>query len=315
MTRAGIALLLLASGCTAASRPFVPPPSVSTDRMQPLPADCTLDRPEDGVLLDDGSLIVADRHHGLRMLEADGSHRPWGELTAAGYDADRGAISNGVSLTPDRRHVVLTDVIGGSIWLVPLDTGKSALLHQHPYGVNAARMDSLGGVWFTQSTAVTFEGGHDRLLAPFSDATLTDGVLWHLAPGASQPTVVLDGLHLANGLALDEANGRIHVAEMIPNRVWHGDVDLEAGTADTWTASITPKHPDNLELDGVGGLWVTCPGDRTVGVIDLATGQWHTVLDVPASSACGLPTGMVLDAQGQLHAVTGLGEALVRVNR
>ena len=42
------------------------------------PADRSLVRPEDGVALADGRLIVADQEHGLRLLAGDGSHRPFG---------------------------------------------------------------------------------------------------------------------------------------------------------------------------------------------------------------------------------------------
>ena len=49
------------------------------------PTDRSLLRPEDGVILPDGRLIVADQAHGLRLIHNDGVHRPFGRFAAAGY--------------------------------------------------------------------------------------------------------------------------------------------------------------------------------------------------------------------------------------
>ena len=151
------------------------------------------------------------------------------------------------------------------------------------------------------------------ILAPFGDPSLRDGALWHLPAGSSEPRIVRGDLCLANGLAIDEQGNRIYVAEMIGDRVWHADVDFSSGKVGPWASIGTPQHPDNVELDGKGGLWVTCPSVRQVGVIDLSTQQWHHVMDIPTTAACGLPTGMVLDDKGDLHAVTGLGSAVLRI--
>lgn len=58
------------------------------------PADRSLTRPEDGIALPDGRLIVADQVHGLRLIELDGTHRPFGNLAAAG------CCASGLTSTP-----------------------------------------------------------------------------------------------------------------------------------------------------------------------------------------------------------------------
>src|SRR6056297_1230963 len=65
------------------------------------PADRTLVRPEDGVMLADGTLLVADQVHGLAALDPDGSKRPFGDFASAGYihaPPDRSAGPNGVAM-------------------------------------------------------------------------------------------------------------------------------------------------------------------------------------------------------------------------
>ena len=44
------------------------------------PADRPLSRAEDGVFLNDGTLIVADQRYGLAKIEVDGTVEPFGNL-------------------------------------------------------------------------------------------------------------------------------------------------------------------------------------------------------------------------------------------
>jgi len=82
------------------------------------PADRSLVRPEDGVVLPDGTLLVADQAHGLIVLSPDGTTKPFGEFAAAGYvhePPDRKAGPNGVAFesTRGRRvHLLSSNLIG-----------------------------------------------------------------------------------------------------------------------------------------------------------------------------------------------------------
>jgi hypothetical protein len=73
----------------------------SGDATMVFPADRSLARPEDGIALPDGRLLVADQVHGLRLIETDGTTTPFGDLAAAGYahhPPDHNGGANGVSL-------------------------------------------------------------------------------------------------------------------------------------------------------------------------------------------------------------------------
>src|SRR5262245_3019709 len=141
-------------------------PSWSYDSTQVFPADGSLLRPEDGVALPDGRLIVADQQHGLRLVEQDGSSKPFGNLVAAGYrhrPPERNGGANGVSLEPDGSHLLVADVFGAAIYRVDVASGETEKLYQHRYGINTAVRDSRGAIWFTQSARNTPEDGEPRL--------------------------------------------------------------------------------------------------------------------------------------------------------
>ena len=119
------------------------------------PADGSLLRPEDGEVLPDGRMIVADQIAGLRLISADGSSRPFGRFAEAGYQHEPPDIiggPNGVTIEPSGTHLLVADVYRGGLYRVEIATEKTTLIYQHPYGINVARRDRAGGIWFTQSS-------------------------------------------------------------------------------------------------------------------------------------------------------------------
>src|SRR6056297_3308546 len=120
-----------------------------------VPADRSLVRPEDGVMLVDGTLLIADQIHGLVALDPEGAKRPFGDFASAGYvhePPERSAGPNGVAMEPDGIHVLVADILTGAIYRVNTETEQVVRIHQHEFGANSARRDSSGAVWFTQST-------------------------------------------------------------------------------------------------------------------------------------------------------------------
>ena len=104
-----IVLLALASGCGHHDAALQDLPVWTFDASQIFPADRTLARPEDGVALADGRLIVADQEVGLRLVEKDGSSQPFGDLAGAGYahrPPERHGAVNGISLEPGGTHLL-----------------------------------------------------------------------------------------------------------------------------------------------------------------------------------------------------------------
>jgi sugar lactone lactonase YvrE len=319
------------------------------DSAMVFPADRSLARPEDGVALADGRLIVSDQVHGLRLVAPDGSSRPFGDLSLAGYShrppAHAGG-ANGVSLEPDGTHVLLADVFGGGIYRVDVAGGPGEKIFQHRYGVNTAIRDSKGAIWFTQSAENTPEEGERRMWESV-DAARADGALLRLpfsdGKPASEPLLVLDSLRFANGLAIDEAAGYLYLSETTAGRVVRYRVDLAAGTVTEPAVIADGMMADNLELDGAGRLWIASPTGNEIVVVTTATGERQSVfrLQTPAQADVarefvrrggagqsrmelitpaywaplpGMLTGVIVGPTGPVY-LSGLGNALLKLPR
>jgi sugar lactone lactonase YvrE len=345
-----LCLAVLCAGCAAAEQEVAPLPQWSFALEMIVPGNGSLVRPEDGVALPDGRLLVADQAHGLRLLSPDGSSRPFGNLAAAGYQHDPPRIvggANSVALELSGTHVLVSDVYRGGIYRVDIASESSERVYQHRYGVNSARTDRSGGIWFTQSTQNTPERGEEELWRAV-DSALADGALLYLAPpgpgGERAAVSLVEGLFFANGIALDEDAGYLYLAETLGGRVSRYRLDVAAGRVSDPQVVLEILGPDNIELDRHGRLWIAAPLRSEIVVLDPATDVARSVFRIssPESDRTietiegrlrdGLPwldlmtptlwepgpgaiTGIILSpADGPVY-VTGLGTALIRLDR
>ena len=91
------------------------------------PGDGSLSRPEDGVAFADGRVIVADQAKGLRLIEKDGSNRPFGNFTDAGFvhkPPEIVAGPNGLFLEHDKQHLLMCDIGNGKIYRINIASEK-----------------------------------------------------------------------------------------------------------------------------------------------------------------------------------------------
>lgn len=312
------------------------------------PADRGLLRAEDGVQLDDGTLIVADQRHGLVKVASDGTFEPFGNFAAVGFGQEPAGVvpgPNGVHLDPDGKHVVVADVFTGRIYRTNIKAGTTELVYAHPFGANTAITDSTGAVWFTQSTE---NQGEERLFVAV-DKAMSDGAVYRLSAAedgqlASEPELVVDGLKFANGFHLDEANGRFYLSETMANRVLVFTLDVAAGTLSDRKVLAEVPSPDNMRLAPDGSLWVASPASNQVIAIDSDTGTTRVVFDAQTEAGAksvqewlrrsaagesasdllnpevqgempGVLTGVIIGREDQPFYVSNLGNALVKVER
>ncbi|HET9448399.1 MAG TPA: SMP-30/gluconolactonase/LRE family protein [Steroidobacteraceae bacterium] len=338
---AGVVSAAALVGCAAAA---------SDGRL--VPAAKGLVRPEDGVVLRDGRILVADQEHGLRVIAADESTRPFGRFAQAGYvhaPPAQTAGPNGVAMEPDGAHVLVADVFTGAIYRVNIATEATERIYTHEFGVNTAVRDSAGAIWFTQSTEN--RSGPDsvaRLFEPFNKYS-ADGALYRIAPpaahGASAPARrVLEGLSFANGIAIDEKRGVIYFAETLNDRITSYRLSVKSGDLSDRRVVATVSGPDNVELDEQGRLWVASPVQSAIHIVDPASGavnmafrshtatservvaEWdrrkaarEPLLELFAPDLWaplpGAVTGVILTPGGGPAYLSGLGDALVRIDR
>jgi sugar lactone lactonase YvrE len=324
-------------------------PTWTYDSAFVFPADRSLFRPEDGIALPDGRLIVADQVSGLRLVELDGSSKPFGGLAGAGYThrpPHHPGGANGVSLEPGGTHLLLADVFGAAIYRVDVSSGATEKVYQHRYGINTAVRDSRGAIWFTQSTQNTPEDGEARMWTAV-DILRPEGALYRLAMQdgrlRSEAQLVVDSLFFGNGVAIDEASGHLYLSEMLAGRVWRYRVDPASGALSDRQLFVDGVMADNLELDGAGNLWIAAPLSNELLVVNTATGTRHSAfrsltpaqqtttdefirrgqagasrmeLFTPALWAPlpGVITGVIVGPDGPVYA-TGLGNALLKLTR
>lgn len=312
------------------------------------PEKRSLARPEDGVFLPDGRLIIADLRHGLIELREDGTFVPYGNFAAADFSNLPGPGQNGpngVHLSDDGKYIFVADVFSGKIYRTDVASETTEVIFSHDSTVNTAISDSTGAIWFTQSTAGT---GEERMFAAV-DRPMGDGALYRLSRNSDgtyseEPTLLVEGLDFANGFHLDEEKGKLYLSETMANRVLAFDLDVEEGLVSNRMILSEMPTPDNMRLTDDGSLWVASPLANRVYALDTDTGDSRVVFDAQTEEGAqlitewnrrgrvgesrldllgtelqgempGVLTGIIVNGEDRPIFISGLGDALVRLKR
>ena len=310
------------------------------------PENRPLSRAEDGVMLSDGTLIVADQRHGLAKINISGKVEPFGDFQSLGYEHNPPKVEsgpNGVHLTPDKQYVITADVFSGKIYKSSIENNSTEIIYSHEYGVNTAIQDSTGAVWFTQST----ENKNEERLFGALDKTISDGALYRIPnsdkTSPQMPELIIEGLNFANGFYIDEEKNKLYLSEMMSNRVLAFDLDISSGSLSNKISLATIPTPDNMYLNNDGYLWVASPLSNQIYAIDLEAGDSYVVFDAQTQVGLenmqegirriekgdgfsdllspeltgdmpGLLTGMIIGEDNQPFYVANLGAALIKVS-
>lgn len=258
-------------------------PRWTFDQSHIFPQDRPLARPEDGKALPDGRLVVADERYGLVLIEADGSHRPFGRFVEAGYvhlSPKPAGGAQAVFLEHDSGHLLVGDIYTGRIYRVDTQTEETRLIYDHPYGVNSVYRDRKGTIWFTQSTNNTEDHGKDDLWASVNLPAPTGAVFKLSGTGdnsAEKAEEVVSNLYFANGIMFDRTETYLYVSESMMDRVIRFRVDVEKGTVSEREVYQTVSVPDNLAIDADNNLWIASFAGNRVIVVDHTCHTVHTV--------------------------------------
>ena len=306
------------------------------------PGDGSLLRAEDGVSLDDGRVIVVDQAHGLRIIEKDGSNRPFGDFASAGFRHEPPEIvasPNGMVLEPDGEHILMSDVADGKIYRTNIASEKVEMIYDHPFGVNTIYRDRTGALWFSQSAEST------NLSEMFQAANLPvpTGAVFRMADLKSAPVKVLDSLYFSNGITMDKEETHLYVAETMMDRVHRLEVDTKTGKSSYLGVATNVGTPDNLLIDNEGRLVIASPLYNQVILVDFENHSQHVIFDGSTpenvrvtnewhrrsrlgmerldqlsgdlfSPLPGLLTGMFFSKDGQTLYISNLGNDLVKLD-
>ena len=311
------------------------------------PEGSKLSRAEDGVILSNGTLIVADQRYGLSKIDLSGNVTPFGGFESLDYEHNPPKVEsgpNGVHLTPDKKHIITADVFNGKIYKTSIENSSTEIIYAHKYGANTAREDSTGSLWFTQST----ENQNEERLFGALDKAIPDGALYRLPISEegtfSKPELIVEDLYFANGFYIDEKRNKLYLSEMMKNRVLAFDLDISTGSLSNQTTLAIMPTPDNMELNSEGQLWVASPLSNQIYSIDPENGESYVVFDAQTEVGLenmeegirrmeigngfadllspeltgempGLLTGMIIGDESQPFYVANLGSALIKVSR
>lgn len=242
------------------------------------PGNGSLLRAEDGVALTDGRIIVVDQAKGLRLIEKDGSNRPFGDFDSAGFvhnPPNQIAAPNGLVLDYDGKHLLMADVSDGKIYRTNIVSETVEMIYDHPFGVNTLYSDKAGAIWFTQSTNNVNMG---ELFRDLSVPRL-NGAVFRLANSESEPTQIMDGLYFANGITMDKDEKHLYVAETAMNRVHHFEVDIKSGSTNYLGIAAKVTSPDNILIDQKGRLIIASPLANQVVAVDFKNHSQHVIFN------------------------------------
>lgn len=242
------------------------------------PGDGSLLRAEDGVALEDGRIVVVDQAKGLRLVEQDGTSRPFGNFEAAGYvylPPDQVTGPNGIILEHDGQHIITSDVSDGKIYRVNVASEVVEMIYDHPYGVNTIYRDKTGALWFSQSAESTNLGE----MFQAANFPVPSGAVFRMADLKSAPTKIMDSIYFANGITMDKDEKHLYVAETMMDRVHTFEVDVNSGSAKYIGVAANVGSPDNILIDAKGRLIVASPLYNQVVAIDFENHSQQVIFD------------------------------------
>ena len=253
-----------------------------------------LTRPEGVMALDDGSVYTADGCGRCSHIAPNGRTSFFGML---------GGIPNGICID-EKGNCIVANIGNGEVQSVS-PTGSHVVLMTEAGGKkmftpNFPFLDFAGRLWVSNST--------DN---PNIDASLQspvpDGCLVVIAKD-QPPRIVAEGIYFANGVAMDEKEEFVYIAETMQRRVLRYRIlkDNRVGAAEVYGPAFLGKFdfPDGIAFDEAGNLWVAFPAANAIGYIDLQ-GRLEIVVQDPQGIVINRPANICFGGKDRRTAFIG----------
>ena len=238
-----------------------------------------LTRPEGVVSTLCGEIYAGNARGHVSVIAPDGSQWAFGQLggrpNGIAFDAAGALIVANIGagelqyLTPDGKHTVLASEASGQRMSSP----------------NFPVVDCRGRIWCSNSCSRL------DLLEALKDPR-ADGCVFCV--DGDRREIVAEGLMFANGLALDEKEEYLYVAETTAHRISRFQVTADGACVEREQyGPLLGEHgqPDGIAFDTAGNLWVTLVNENSIGII-YPDGSFETVLNDPSGHLLRRPSNL-----------------------
>lgn len=207
----------------------------------------------EGISLDASGRVYAGYLDGrVVRFSRDGQHvdvlantkgRPWGTYASA-----------------DGQSVLVADAIKG---LLKIEAGRVSTLATEAEGIPFRLTDDVvqgpsGKIYFSDASS---KFGIDKMMSDVFEHG-ANGRLLQYDPVSKNVTVLMKGLHVANGVTLGPDESCILVSETLSYRVWRYWLKgAKAGQKEVFIDNL-PGFPDNISFNGRDGYWLALYAPR-----------------------------------------------------
>jgi gluconolactonase len=240
-----------------------------------------IERPEDVAITSDGTVWASDKASACARIAPDGSFERFGRA---------GGEPNGITIDPADGSILIANLAAGSVQRLRPETGMVETVLDSVDGEpiltpNYLLVDSRGTLWCSVSTR--------RPRSPeWFDGT-PDGFVFRVTR-AGNAAIVADGLRFANGLALDDDERFLYVAETSGHDIMRFPIEGDRlGKAERYGPEGLGggAHPDGITFDAEGNLWVCLVQENRLAAIR-PDGSLVTIMEDETGALLRRPTNV-----------------------